>query len=369
MSKRCAPLISATMAGEGAEALGCDGRMWTVTRYTRNRRSHLRWWPKSVTPPSEQQLKISHFFNNPKSFTWNGGSTSVQESLDEIVPNRSSDLVVTQSQGMRQYQEDRYFANTWLNNGRRIYAIGILDGHGGDATSELMRRALPKELANFVHGLDLGDPSSEGKINAAIVRAFSNAHMNLFVSPDERKRHWHTGTTATVCMWQQGIGVMWCAYVGDSEASVLVGRSMATNITSEVHKIANIHDRESRRIKSLGGRIVENYLGVGRDDHHIAISRAIGDLESYKSDPMVQPPRIEQFLVSPIPYVSRIVFPVGSVFVLASDGLWDVVRHSELIDFARHVDFDLARFANDLRETAKARRSGDNVTIAVFQPK
>ena len=101
---------------------------------------------------------------------------------------------------------------------------------------------------------------------------------------------------------------MYVANAGDTRA-VLSKNGTAERLSKD-HKASD--PAEIDRVKSAGGKIVDNRVGGG-----LAITRALGD-HAYKS-----------FGVTCQPFVVRHVLrPFDKYLVIASDGVWDTVNDS-----------------------------------------
>ena len=140
------------------------------------------------------------------------------------------------------------------------------------------------------------------------------------------------------------------ANVGDSRG-VLVHRSGRVTPLSVDH--APDRPDEERRIRSLGGRVI--HWGRWRVQGILAVSRAIGDVK-------LQP------YVSGCPEIIEKQLDNDDYFlVLASDGLWDVLRNDEVGKFVMgYKDKKFSNVARDLCFEAIILGSTDNVTVQVI---
>ncbi|KAF6255979.1 protein phosphatase 2C [Scenedesmus sp. NREL 46B-D3] len=118
---------------------------------------------------------------------------------------------------------------------------------------------------------------------------------------------------------------LFVANAGDSRG-VLCRAGQAVAL-SEDHKPA--HETERNRILNAGGFLSE-IGGVCRVNGNLNLSRAIGDLK-YKGN--VELPAKDQIITAQ-PDVRRISLkPEDTFFVLACDGVWDVMSNQECVDF------------------------------------
>jgi protein phosphatase 2C len=191
--------------------------------------------------------------------------------------------------------------------------FGVFDGHSGDACSKHCVRSLHKHLQQqLAQGLQQqADAVNDDVVHEALVQAFQKTDADIREMPLVSS----SGSTATVALiTDKSIHIAWA---GDSRAVLLGGgRTLA-------HTIDHRADREDEqeRVTALGGRVFFNsgmrVMGV------LATTRAIGDHD------------LQPFGVVPTPEVISVPRNEEQEFlVLASDGLWDVMTHEEVFDYA-----------------------------------
>ena len=110
-----------------------------------------------------------------------------------------------------------------------------------------------------------------------------------------------SGTTLTV------------ANAGDSRALLVKADGSVTSLSND-HKPDRLDERE--RISRLGGTVV--HWGVWRVEGILATSRSIGDR------------LLKDFIIPDPETTKRIVGPDDAYVVIATDGLWDVMRNEEV---------------------------------------
>lgn len=113
---------------------------------------------------------------------------------------------------------------------------------------------------------------------------------------------------------------------------------------------------EIKRIVSLGGTITNN-LGVARVNGVLAVSRAFGNR------------KLRRVIRPDIEMMQRDLTREDDFLVMASDGLWDVLRNKDVCDicYALTASHRPQQLAEELVHTAIARGSMDNVTCIVVQ--
>lgn len=131
------------------------------------------------------------------------------------------------------------------------------------------------------------------------------------------------GCTSVVAVLQGS--ELYIANAGDSRA--VLGRGKLAVPLSEDHKPASANERS--RITNAGG-FVSEVGGVTRVNGNLNLSRAIGDLR-YKGNHDVA--RDAQIITAE-PDVRRVtIMPEDRFFLLACDGIWDVLSNQQAIDF------------------------------------
>jgi serine/threonine protein phosphatase PrpC len=173
------------------------------------------------------------------------------------------------------------------------------------------------------------------------------------------------GCTAIVALLV-GEKYMLVANAGDSRG-VLCRKGVAVAL-SEDHKPSQ--EREIRRIKNAGGFVNM----VGRVNGNLNLSRSLGDLK-YKQVKHL-PPEEQMITAEPDIELFEIHPEEDEFFILACDGIWDVLTNQEACDFVRqkvfeeHLSLDEVVQAVMKRCLAKDPRAsqgvgGDNMTFMV----
>ena len=143
-------------------------------------------------------------------------------------------------------------------------------------------------------------------------------------------------------------GKIFVANTGDSR-SIIVQKGGKSKEMSHDHKPQR--DDEARRINSLpGGRII--YYGRWRVQGVLAVSRAIGDVG------------LKPYVIADPEVLEATIGPDDIYLVLATDGLWDVMKNEEVARFVANCP-DFSSVAKELCYEAKMLGSTDNVTCLV----
>ncbi|EER19496.1 protein phosphatase 2c, putative [Perkinsus marinus ATCC 50983] len=136
------------------------------------------------------------------------------------------------------------------------------------------------------------------------------------------------------------------ANAGDSRAILCVSAVLVVNVASSrtgrggrVVELSHDHkpnsETERRRIEAAGGYVEEIKLTAKtqyRVNGNLNLSRAIGDHEYKKRDDLKPE---EQIICSTPDIVLKELTPEDEFFVLACDGVWDVMSNEEVVDFIR----------------------------------
>ncbi|KAH9806619.1 putative protein phosphatase 2C 44 [Citrus sinensis] len=155
------------------------------------------------------------------------------------------------------------------------------------------------------------------------------------------------GSTAVTAIVIDGKD-LWVANVGDSRA-VVCERGSANQITVDHEPHA-----ERRRIEKQGGFVTSLPGDVPRVNGQLAVARAFGD-QSLKAHLSSEPD------VRHVPIDPSIEF-----LILASDGLWKVMKNQEAVDLVKPIK-DPQAAAKRLTTEALARKSKDDISCIVIR--
>ncbi|KAK4257486.1 hypothetical protein QN277_007066 [Acacia crassicarpa] len=233
------------------------------------------------------------------------------------------------------------FGNDVLRN-EVISFYGVFDGHDGKSAAEFVRDHLPRFVIE-----DAGFPV---ELQEVVTRSFLETDAAFAETyPLES-----SGTTALIAIiFGRSLLV---ANAGDCRA-VLSRRGTAIEMSKD-HTPLCMEERE--RIAPLGGYIVGGYL-----NGQLGVTRALGDwhLEGLKEmsergGPLSAEPELKLTTLT----------KEDEFLIIASDGIWDVFRSQNAVDFARgrlqeHNDVKLC--CKEMVEEALKRYSTDNLTVVM----
>lgn len=243
-------------------------------------------------------------------------------------------------QGWRPTMEDAFLATPAIDDDgwSGTAAFGVMDGHGGDRVARFCERHLLEEVSKGNHQ----------DVSAALVDAFHRMDELLGDRHLIEEDAHCAGCTANLCCVLQNVIV--CANAGDSRA-VLCRGGRAIPLSQD-HKPNNPEERT--RIKKAGGRVIQFPANVYRVNGKLNLSRSIGDLR-YKQNPGLTP---DEQMISATPDVR--VEPrqqQDEFLVIACDGIWDVMRNQEVVDFIRQRLNDNAELEETEADESASRLS------------
>ena len=294
-------------------------------------------------------------------------------------------------QGWRVHQEDAHMVcnvipvagqEEPLRKGHAIF--GVMDGHGGDFTSEFAADHFMrffssnnrlKKYANMsiedqsnVPGLSCLRPAlaeTFSKLDAEIRKQQIKRNNEILKlskqqelaegSPAPRVKYERSGSTCIVVLVTPSHIIS--ANAGDSRA--ILRRNGKILPLSFDHKPNNIPELE--RINLASG-----FVKCKRVDGDLAVSRGLGDF-SYKSNELLP---VEQQKVIPNP--EFVIYPRckdDEFMVLACDGIWDVASNEQCGSFVQSLldegESDLGLICEESIDTCLDKNSRDNMTIAM----
>ncbi|XP_015080480.1 probable protein phosphatase 2C 27 [Solanum pennellii] len=225
-----------------------------------------------------------------------------------------------------------------------ISFYGVFDGHGGKGASQFVRDYLPKiivEDADFPLELEKVVTRSFAETDAALAKS---CYVDSALS---------SGTTAlTAMIFGRSLLV---ANAGDCRA-VVSRRGLAIEMSRD-HRPCCVTERT--RIESVGGFVDDGYL-----NGQLGVSRALGNWhikglkEVEKGGPLSAEPELKLLTLT----------KEDEFLIIGSDGIWDVFRSQNAVDFARRRLQDhnnVKRCCKEMIDEAKKRGAIDNLTVVM----
>lgn len=239
-----------------------------------------------------------------------------------------------QNQGSRKYMEDEFVLVPKFYKDFDLAAV--FDGHGGFYVSEFCANNIQTVLLRCIN-------QNNGNIRKALMQCFQDLDDELDSSKSKS-----TGSTCLVILCD-GKSQMWVANSGDSRA-VMSKSQTGCIILSKDHKPDAPEER--KRIEDNGGFIM-NY-GVWRVNGELAVSRSIGD-KKYRPLVIVTPD-VKRVKIDP---------KENSMLIIATDGLWDVVKNTQAVRVAAQAHQNKTSICKALLQKAMDNEMEDNITIIV----
>jgi len=239
-------------------------------------------------------------------------------------------MIVSKSQGPREYMEDRHCAVS--GDGQRLLVIGVLDGHGGHQVAATASRLLPRALLRGWSKCD-----GQRKLTDCRVAHIRDAFLEVdtVFTGAQRDQSLHSvGSTACLAILDRKDArgaTLWVANTGDSRCVLRAGRDVVQ--MSADHKPGTA--AELARIGANPGGYVVNVSGIDRVMGNLSVSRALGDM--YMRPYVIPNPGVS----------SRHVDGSEQYLLLATDGLWDVFDSRQACEFLEDA----------LKESSKPSRS------------
>lgn len=253
----------------------------------------------------------------------------------------------------RSHMED-YWIRIENKFGTGIYAV--FDGHSGNFSSHYAKYELTEKFENALD-LHFSDPKNfkysgepDGKINfeRMLINFIADVEAHLEKTTFEEVHE--SGTTCLVVIAEKNL--LTVANVGDSRAVMCDSFGAAIDLSID-HKPWH-NTNEYQRIKEARGLIY--YRGVWRV-HGLAMSRTLGDNKRKLSKVVIATPEI---------YTTDLNQHRPKFIILASDGVWDVLKSEIAVAFIRDQHLNDEDFgAKALANEAIRAGSKDNITVLI----
>ena len=291
-------------------ASSCNKNLMKLFRMPR-RDSSPSYYTRKIQKSKTLYLKKSHF-----PFT----TTSIIRSSVKTFQNPEH----------RDYMEDITVIKHCFLKNPSTHLFCVFDGHGGDECAKLSEVFFPDIFAHMLK-------EEPNKIAKCLYKSFIKLDQEA-----QKENCISVGNTATVVYIHKK--QLYCANVGDSSCC-LVSTNQA-KIISYDDKCNDL--KEVKRIKLLGGQIIDNRLeGV------LAMTRAIGDFD-LKDCGLIAKPHIYQCEIT----------KNDRFCVIASDGIWDVVNSDDVYNICER-EYNCDVIVEKIVNLAIENGSQDNISCIV----
>jgi protein phosphatase len=237
--------------------------------------------------------------------------------------------------------QDTHYCECEFYNDSALFCV--FDGHEGSDCSKDLVKIFPKSLKQYLKDI-LFDKFDD----------IPYLWKTLYKNVDETlKGYEYQGSTSTTALvWRnKGKRYLQCANIGDSTA-FLFRNGVAIPISLD-HRLLN-GSGERERIISLGIKLEER---ADRVSGGLNVTRAFGDYC----------PKLNGSGITSEPYISEVfeLTDKDTHVVIASDGLWDVIKSEEVFNVINNTDSKVG--SHQLLHTALNNSSClDNVTVIVI---
>ncbi len=249
-------------------------------------------------------------------------------------------------------------SGTWNAPDENMAFLAIADGHGGRDIVEFLEDGL---LYHVSHELQI-DSETIGSIPERLERSFLMADIH-----SKAMGLMNSGATVAACLVTRGYDLYqanpdtnhtaeiadntWRIYAANAgDARIVLGHGGKAHRMTRDHRTDD--PDEVRRIEESGGFVFKGrVLGI------LAVTRSLGDH------------CMKEYVIAK-PYTSEKNVVIASeedtsFIILACDGLWDVFKDQEAVDFVLARIHEREVVAKYLVEEALKRGSTDNITVSV----
>ena len=238
----------------------------------------------------------------------------------------------------REKMEDFHTIIPSLNSNPKISYFSIFDGHSGEEVAKYCQLHLHEMILKILQSNNF---NIEKTLNISFQKIDEEISKKNF--PNE------SGTTVTILLiYENNLNEKFyaCANVGDSKCYLIKKNSILK--ISKDHKCDDKDEVE--RIKKNGG-LVFNKRVFGS----LMLTRSIGDRE------------MKNYGVSSIPSINiNQINNDDLFFVIASDGVWDVINEDDLITFFNEKK-SCKEISDDIIKMSIENGSSDNVSCIVVK--
>ncbi len=252
--------------------------------------------------------------------------------------------------GIRETNEDKHDvvinANNKNKNIKPINYFAVFDGHGGGQVSKYVQQNIAKYFLNkkLVYPLN----------KKYIVSVFDKIQNDL----KKEKIATSTGSTALIVINYQFGNNEYLNVINAGDCRCVLNRD---NFAMPLTKDHKPHwPEEKARIEKMGGKIVFDQYDWRIKG--LSVSRSFGDIDATP-------------YLTHVPDVFRYKLDKhDKFFVLACDGLWDVLSPQDVVNFVLLNCYDPStkvrinknlNIAKKLAEWGLKKKSGDNITVVV----
>jgi serine/threonine protein phosphatase PrpC len=244
------------------------------------------------------------------------------------------DCSITSWDGGNTYMEDKYATYVFNIGGHSCSMVLLADGHGGEDAAEFLKTYLPACFEESVHEQE----SHEVWENQHTWVTMVSNSLNTTVQ--NLQQQWNSnvedgtkssGSTLSVLVLHLQHGWNVVGHLGDSRIHASdnqdldVGMLLIHPDYSTLDHTADLIEHNEIVITPSTGPLIKSYVRAVNTGESLSMSRAFGNTNK-----------------GFYPYISRELecqsFPNAKTFILASDGLWDVLDFARLTENKQYMD-------------------------------
>ncbi|KAK4581171.1 hypothetical protein RGQ29_024734 [Quercus rubra] len=256
-------------------------------------------------------------------------------------PSSNDDQLMDVTNKLRTYQE----SINWSTQGEHFSGRASLAADSSAAAAEFSARALP----GFLQSSGSTSSPSNALLEAFVKTdaAFRNELDSYRKSKRVIQKDWHPGCTAVAALIVRN--KLFVANAGDCRT--ILCRAGHPFVLTKDHVASCLEERE--RVVSAGGQVKWQVDTWRVGTAALQVTRSIGD-DDLKPAVTAEPEMTETDLSGEDEFL-----------VMASDGLWDVVSNTDVVNIIRDTVKEPGMCAKRLATEAAERGSKDNITVIV----
>jgi serine/threonine protein phosphatase PrpC len=264
------------------------------------------------------------------------------------------DIHTVSLKGKRYQNEDKHNIIINLDKNDKTKApinfFGLYDGHGGKYVSKY----LSENCQTFFM-----DPRVKYPLNTKYIHSVYN-YINNSLKNKHKAQSLNCGSTCLLLQQYKAKNNMYLSILNSGDCRAVLCRNNMPLVLTKDHKPS--WPEEKRRIEQLGGNIYQDNAGDWRIKD-LSVSRAFGDFDT------------EPFITCLPDIYNYKIHPEDKFIILACDGLWDVMKNEDVVNFILNECYDDTlkkriknnnNIAKKLAEHAINIGSMDNVSIIVI---
>lgn len=231
--------------------------------------------------------------------------------------------------------------------------VAVYDGHGGLRCVDYIQKNLLLRICAAFPDNEAWKEGEEKLVH--IFESLDKEFCEAATAVDD-----NSGACATIVIVKDNEALV--ANVGDCKAVLCGSDGRVRRITAD-HR-AGV-PAENRRVTDAGGSVYRGrVLSVDRSQSVTSLepSRTFGDADAKRFAGVG--------VIIPTPYTSRISIAPGDIFIVATDGLWDVVSSEGAAKLCKRAlrksRYDPDHASKTLANKAIVNRSSDDISIAVL---